>query len=81
MINHDFSDDDDIKREIHNMFMRSEVIRRYSRCSIAVELLMFKAYYMCFYDANISLNYSIALFNKFRSCYNKCVNMFFWVQP
>ena len=76
MINHDFSDDDDIKREIRNI--RSNIlIRRYSRCSIAVKLLLFKAYCMCLYDANIWLNYSIALFNKFRSCYNKCVKMFF----
>ena len=82
MINHDFSDDDDIKREIRNMFMRSNVlIRRYSHCSIAVKLLLFKAHCMCLYDTNVWLNYSIALFNKFRSCYNKCMKMFFWVQP
>ena len=82
MIYHVFSDDDDIKREIRNMFMRSNIlIRRCSRCSIAVKLLLFKAYCMCLYDANIWLNYSNALFNKFRSCYNKCVKVFFWVQP
>ena len=78
MINYDFSDDDDIKREIRNMFMRSSIlIRRYSRCSIAVKLLLFKTHCMCLYDANIWLNYSIALLNKLRSCYNKCVIMFF----
>jgi len=45
MINHDFSDDDDIKREIRKMFMLSNIlIKRYSRYSIAVKLLLFKSY-------------------------------------
>jgi len=57
MINHDFSDDDDIKREIRNMFMRSNIlIRRYSRCSMAVKLLMFKA---CYIIQVIGLRYTI----------------------
>jgi hypothetical protein len=56
MIDYDLSDDDDIKREIRNMFVRSNILmRRYSRCSIAVKLLLFKAYCMCLYDANICM--------------------------
>jgi len=82
MNNHDFSDDDDIKREIRNVFMRCNIlIRRYSRCSIAVKLLLFMAYRMCLYDANIWLHHSCVLYSKFKSCYNKCVKLFFWVQP
>jgi len=56
MINQDFSDDDDIKREIRNTFMRSNIlIRRYSRCSIAVKLLLFMAYWLtvCVYMTQI----------------------------
>ena len=52
IINNDFCDDDDIKREIRNLFMRTNIlIRRYSKCSIGVKLTLFKAYCMCFYDA------------------------------
>ena len=62
MINHDLSDDDDIKREIRNMFMRSNILmRRHSR-SIAVKLLLFKAYYMHLYDANILVTFTRVLF-------------------
>jgi hypothetical protein len=78
MINNDFSDDDDIKREIRNLFTRTNIlIRRYSKCSLAVKLNLFKAYCMCLYDAGIWNYYSNSVFNKLRSCYNKCIKMFF----
>jgi len=75
MINHEFSDDDDIKREIRNMLMRSNIlIRRYCRCSIAVKLLLFQAYCMCLYDTNktylVTLAYSCAFYSKFKSIVN-----------
>ena len=32
-----FTDDDDMKREMRNMFMRSNILsRRYSKCSLSV---------------------------------------------
>jgi hypothetical protein len=78
MINNDFSDDDDIKREIRNLFMRSNILtRRYNKCSVAVKLMLFKAYCMCLYDAAIWVHYSTTVFNKLRSCYNKCIKIFF----
>jgi hypothetical protein len=44
MVNNDFSNDDDVKREIRNMFMRTNIlIRRYAKCSFAVKLILFKA--------------------------------------
>jgi hypothetical protein len=78
MVNNEFSDDDDVKREIRNFFMRTNIlIRRYSKCSVAVKLTLFKAYCMSMYGAGIWVNYSTGVFNKLRSCYNKCVKMFF----
>ena len=79
MIHNAFSDDNDIKREIRNLFMRTNIlIRRYNKCSISVKLTLFKAYCMCLYDAGICmLHYTITVFNKFKSCYNKCIKMFF----
>ena len=78
MINNEFSDDDDIKREVRNLFTRTNIlIRRYSKCSLAVKLNLFKAYCMCLYDIGIWIYYSNSVFNKLRSCYNKCIKMFF----
>jgi len=46
MINNDFSDDDDIKREIRSVFVRTNIlISRYIKCPIAVKLILLKAYY------------------------------------
>jgi hypothetical protein len=78
VINNKLSDDDDVKREIRNMFMRTNVlIRRYNKCSVAVKLSLFRAFCMCLYDDSIWMNYSVTVFNKLRSCYNKCIKMFF----
>ena len=78
IINNEFSDDDDIKREVRNLFTRTNIlIRRYSKCSLAVKLNLFKAYCMCQYDIGIWIYYSNSVFNKLRSCYNKCIKMFF----
>lgn len=77
IINNEFSDDGDIKREIRNFFMRSNIlIRRYGKCSTAVKLTLFKAYCMCLYDVGIWMHYSITVFNKLKSCYNKCIKCF-----
>ena len=48
IINMDCSDNQDIDREIRNLFMRSNIlIRRYSKCSTRVKLALFKAYCLC----------------------------------
>ena len=81
MINNELSDNDDMKREIRNLFMRTNIlIRRYSNCSLNVKLTLFKAYCMCLYDAGIWKFYSASVWNKLRSCYNKCIKMFFGYQ-
>ena len=78
MINNTFSDDDDIKREIRNIFMRTNIlIRRYGKCSVNVKLALFRAYCMCLYDVGLWRHYSVTVFNKLRSCYNKCIKLFF----
>ena len=51
IICHSFSDDDDVKREIRNMYTRTNIlIRKYSRCSLCVKLVLFKSYCICMYD-------------------------------
>ena len=81
MINNELSDNDDVKREIRNLFMRTNIlIRRYSNCSVNVKMTLFKAYCLCLYDAGIWKVYSVTVWNKLRSCYNKCIKMFFGYQ-
>ena len=78
IMNTDFCDDDDLKREVRNLFMgTNNVIRRYSKCSVGVKLTLFKAYCMCFYDAGIWLHYSTTVLNKLKFCLKKCLKMFF----
>ena len=67
-----------MKREIRNLFMRTNIlIRRYSNCTVSVKLTLFKAFCMCLYDAGMWKIYSATVWNKLRSCYNKCIKMFF----
>ena len=67
-----------IKREIRNLFMRTNVlIRRYGKCSVNVKLVLFRAYCICMYDVRLWSHYSVTVLNKLRSCYNKCIKMFF----
>jgi len=50
VINNNFSDNDDIKREIRNLFIRSRpniLIRRFGKCSVNVKLVLFRAYCLC----------------------------------
>ena len=68
----------DIKREIRNIFMRTNIlIKRYGKCSVNVKLALFRAYCMCLYGVGLWRHYSVTAFNKLRSCYNKCIKHFF----
>ena len=44
------SDDSDIKREIRNMYMRTNMLtQRFKSCSTDVKIRIFKAYCICLY--------------------------------
>jgi len=73
-----FSDDDDIHREVRNMFIRTNILtRRFAKCSVDVKIILFRAYCICLYDAGLWSRYKVGSFNKRLSCYNKCFKMFF----
>jgi len=75
MINNNFLDNNDIKRETRNMFVRCNILIRLFCCCQVIALL-FKAFCMCMCDASILWHYPITVYNKFRSSYNRCVKMF-----
>jgi hypothetical protein len=79
MVDNTFSEgDDDIKRRIRDLVMRTDIlVRRYGTCSINVKLAIFKTYCVSYYDAGLWRYYSATVFNKLRSCYNKFVKSFF----
>jgi len=73
-----FTDDDDINREIRNMFVRVNIlIRKFSKCSKDVKRLLFKSYCICLYDISLWKYFSKCKMNKLRSCYIKCIKSFF----
>ena len=44
-------DDDDINREIRNMFIRANILtRKFGKCTLSVKRYLFKTYCLCFYD-------------------------------
>ena len=78
ILNNEFADDDDIKREIRNLFVRTNLLnRRFSRCSVSVKLSLFKAYCLCLYDAALWNSFASGTMDKLNSCYNKCIKIFF----
>ena len=78
IITHNLSDDNDMQREIRSMFVRCNVLKRkFSNCSLRVKVKLFQSYCMCFYDIALWSSYHASSMCKFRSCYNKCLKLFF----
>lgn len=72
------SDDSDIRREIRNMFFRTNVlIRRFAFCSTSVKVRLFRAFVLCMYGVALWKHYLSANFKALKSCYFKCAKMFF----
>jgi len=78
MITNDLSDDNDIQREVRNLFVRTNILaRRFSRCSMPVKVMLFRAYCISLYDAALWKTYKKGSLHKLSSCYNKCIKIFF----
>lgn len=78
LISNNFTDDTDIQREVRNMFVRTNIlIRRFSRCSTAVKVVLFKSFCLCLYDSALWKSYNATTLNKLMSCYHKCIKLFF----
>ena len=72
------TDDSDISREIKKLFSRTNLlVRKFNRCSVLVKVKLFTAYCLCFYDISLWRRFSVHSFTKFRSCYYKCMKVFF----
>ena len=70
-------DDADINRERKNLFYRCNMLmRRFSKCSVAVKPQLFKTFCLCFYDIGLWCNFTSGAFAKLQSAYVKCVKIF-----
>ena len=56
------------------------LIWKFKKSSNAVKTNLFKTFCLCFYDIALWKTFKVGTMNKFRSCYNKCVKLFFGYQ-
>jgi len=79
IISNNLSDDADIKREIHNMYMRTNMlIQRFTNCSQHVKMATFRAYCICLYGVALWSHFSSCIMMKFKYCYHTCMKIFFF---
>jgi len=72
------SDDSDIKREIRNMYMRTNMLtQRFKSCPTDVKIRIFRAYCICLYGVPLWSHYNASTFSKLNFCYHKCMKKFF----
>jgi len=78
IIDNSLNDDLDISREIKCLFTRTNIlIRRYGKCSVDFKKKLFRIFCLCFYDVALWCNFTVFCFNRFASCYYKCMKSFF----
>ena len=78
IINNRLTDDDDIMREVKNLFIRTNMlISRFKKCSTRVKVKLFRAYCLCIYDLALWHCYTSTAFNKLKLCYHKCIKKLF----
>ena len=53
ILNDNLCADDDIQREVKNLYVRRNILlRKFGKCSFNVKLKLFRTYCLCFYDIN-----------------------------
>jgi len=78
IISNNERDDNDVFREVRAMFTRTNILaRRFSCCSVSVKTVLFRSYCICFYGMELWKCYSLSTVNRLRSCYIKCMKLFF----
>jgi len=77
MITNTQCDNDDVHREIRNLFIRTNILaHHFAKCSVDVKVTLFKAYCISLYDAGLWSKYKMTTLNELSSCYNKCLKVF-----
>jgi len=67
-----------LRREVRLLFTRANVLnRRFSMCSVPVKITLFRSFCICFYGMALWKRYNVATISRLRSCYVKCMQLFF----
>ena len=78
ILNNNCLDDNDIKREIRNLYARINVLnKQFSKCSINAKLMLFKTFCLCLYDSALWTLFNSGSLNRLKACYNKCIKTLF----
>jgi len=78
VISNNLTDDPDIQREICNMFVRTnKLVRRFTKCSFDVKVMLFRSYCICLHDAALWSVYKTGTISQLAACYNRCIKTFF----
>ena len=78
IISDTLSDDADVMREVRNLYVRSNILkRRFGYCSKAVKVVLFRSYCVNMYDTALWHSFTARTINRLRSCYHKCLKHFF----
>ena len=81
IICYNLCDNDDVNRKICFMFVCANTLfRKFKNCSIPVKCQIYWSFCLCMYGSPLWLQCSSAVRMKFRSCFNTCMNFFFWLQ-
>ena len=76
IVSESLCNNEDIHREIENLFIRTNsLVRKFS--SFMVKCTLFRLYCLFLYDIALWQKYTVTCINKLRSCYNKCIKLFF----
>ena len=71
IIDNSGSDNDDIDREIRNLFIRTDIlIRKFHNCSQPVKVLLFKSFCPRFYGLSVWKSFSIKCIGRFKAAYH-----------
>jgi len=54
-----------------------KLVRRYSKCSCDVKVMLFRSYCICLYDAALWSVYNAGTIIKLAVSYNRCIKTFF----
>ena len=81
LLSSDLSDDADVKREIRNIYVCANTLRRsFGRCSQRVKAILYRAFCLCLYGSALWKKCTITVKNSFKYCYNGCMKIFFGIR-
>ena len=78
IINDKLCDDDDLNRQVRNLYVLCNILlRHYNKCSMRVKKMLYKSFCLYLYGASLWKNATCGASNYFKSCFNRCMKIFF----